>query len=174
MKTKTTEWKPEEDAALARAVRDKISTARLAVRLQRTEGSIKRRIRDLGLNGTAPKLESKTNPAIQARRFLAACRSKDLSAAMAFYAEDATLECACTGPAVYAGFTAIMQYWAPKIASNTPGAFSLVAVRSENDRVVLDYLSYEAKPVRMYISLDTIGLIAHSQCGPNVCTKQAA
>jgi ParB-like chromosome segregation protein Spo0J len=49
MKTKNTEWLPEEDAELRKAVETKVSPARLSVRLKRSEVSIKRRLRDLGL-----------------------------------------------------------------------------------------------------------------------------
>ena len=51
MKTKNTAWTAEEDAALERAVRDKVSPARLSVRLRRSEGTIKRRMRELNLVG---------------------------------------------------------------------------------------------------------------------------
>ena len=51
MKTKNTEWRPEEDAELAKAVDAKVSAARLSVRLKRSQASVKRRMRDLGLVG---------------------------------------------------------------------------------------------------------------------------
>ncbi len=98
--------------------------------------------------------------------WLAACRSGDAFGLMAFYDEDATLECACTGPAVYAGFAAILEYWSPKLRSKAPRRFSLVEAQAEAGRVVVDYLSYEAKPVRMTLSFDARGKIIRSQCGP--------
>ena len=111
MKTKTTAWTAEEDAILAQAAKDKVSPARLSVRLTRSEGSIKRRMRDLGLAGkkcghrrsAQSEIHFVADPVIQAQLWLETCKSGDLRSLMHFYADDATLECACTGPAVYAG-----------------------------------------------------------------------
>ena len=179
MKNKTTAWTPEEDAALAVAIESKISPARLTVRLQRSEAAIKRRLRELGLTGRrksdgeqflAPSIE----PAILAKRFLDACKSGSLFSLINLYEASATLECACTSEAVYAGVEAIGEYWAPKIGSRNPSAFSLVEVRKSGGRILLDYLSYEAKPVRMYLTVGPSGKISRSECGPRTCDSLAA
>lgn len=179
MKNKTTAWTTDEDAALAAAIRAKISPARLTVRLQRSEAAIKRRLRELGLTGRrktdgeqflAPLIE----PAILAKRFLDACKSGDVISLLDLYEASATLQCACTREAVYAGVEAIEEYWAPKIGSRNPNAFSLVSVRKSGGRILLDYLSYEGKPVRMYLTVDPSGKIIHSECGPRSCDLIAA
>ena len=178
MKYKYTRWTAEEEEILAQAVKDNVSPARLSVRLQRAPASIKRRMRELGLSGTrsGPKrasqssLQFRVNPIIQAERWLEACRSGSLRSVIDFYEENATLECACTGPAVYGGSSAIQEYWASKLRSTHPLKFSLEAMRNENDRIVVDYLSFEAKPVRMFLTFDDDGKIVSSECGPRICT----
>ncbi len=174
MKTKNTAWTAEEDAVLAKAARESVSPARLCVRLHRSVGSIKRRMRELGLAGTrrGPRdatqssIRIPTDPMAQVAGWLAACKSGDAFALMAFYGEDATLECACTGPAVYAGFAAILEYWSPKLRSTEPRRFILKGTKIEDERVVVDYLNYEGKPVRMTLCFDAMGKIIHSECGP--------
>ena len=174
MKTKNSAWTAEEDADLATAARESVSPARLSVRLHRSVGSIKRRMRELGLAGTrrGPREATQSSiripvdPMTQVEGWLAACKSGDPLALMAFYGEDATLECACTGPAVYAGFAAILEYWSPKLRSKEPRRFSLTGAKIEEERIVVDYLSYEGKPVRMTLSFDVRGKIIHSECGP--------
>lgn len=174
MKTKTTAWTAEEDAALAQAAIENVSAERLCVRLKRSVSSIKRRMRELGLRGQrrGPREAAQSNiqiridPITQVRGWLDACKSGDLRALLGSYHEDATLECACTGPAVYAGFAAILEYWAPKLRSKEPHRFSLTGVKMENEQVVVDYLSYEGKPVRMTLSFDAMGKIIHAECRP--------
>jgi hypothetical protein len=109
------------------------------------------------------------DPIAQVAGWLAACRSGDAFALMAFYGEDATLECACTGTAVYAGPAAILEYWSPKLRSKVPDRFSLVRTQIEDERVIVNYLNYEGKPVRMILSFDAMGKIIHSECGPRGC-----
>jgi hypothetical protein len=177
VKTKNTAWTAEEDAVLAKAARESVSPARLSVRLHRSVGSIKRRMRELGLAGnrrgpreaTQSSIRVQVDPITQVAGWLAACRSGDPFALMAFYGEDPTLECACAGPAVYAGFAAILEYWSPKLRSKEPRRFSLVRTQLEDERVVVDYLSYEGKLVRMILSFDAMGKIVHSECGPREC-----
>ncbi|HWV43029.1 nuclear transport factor 2 family protein [Pseudorhodoplanes sp.] len=170
---RNTAWTEKEDAILAQAVKDNVSPLRLAARLGRSLNSIKRRIRELGLNGArAPG--SAASAAFQVSRWMGAAKSGDLAGLMDMYRADATLECACTGPAVYAGSEAIRQYWAPKLRDAAPLAFSLLQTKEENGRISVDYLSFEAKPVRMFITLDEAGKIVRSICGPHLCTKSAA
>ncbi len=174
MKTKNTAWTAAEDAALAEAVKDNVSPARLSVRLQRAEASIKRRMRELGLAGkrrgarvvTKASTQAPIDPMVLVKRWLETCRSGDLSSLIELYESDATLECACTGPAVYAGQEAIQQYWAPKLRSSTPRRFSLLGAQVVNGRVAVDYLGYEAKPVTMHLLLNDAGKIVQSECGP--------
>ncbi len=177
MKNKTTAWTAEEDAVLAQAAKDFVSPTRLCVRLRRSVGSIKRRMRELGLAGTRrgprratqSEIQVRMSPIAQVEGWLQACKAGDLQALMALYGEEATLECACTGSAVYAGVAAILEYWVPKLRSTEPRRFTLTNAHVEDKRVVVDYLSYEAKPVRMYLSLDETGKIVQSECGPREC-----
>jgi len=173
--TKNTVWTLEDDAALAKGVTDNVSPLRLATRLRRSVNSVKRRIRELGLAGEKrDQVTFKADPVIQLRRWMGTAKAKDLSGLIGFYRDDATLECGCSGSAVYAGLGAIQEYWAPKLRTATPLAFSLVKATRDDTRVVADYLSYEAKPVRMFLSFDSTGKIARSECAPRVCSKPAA
>ena len=179
MKNKTTPWTPEEDAALAAAVLDNVSPARLTVRLHRSQAAIKRRQRELGLTGKRRMIESEMpgsaiEPAILARRFLHACKSGDLQQVMNLYDADATLECACSAQAVYAGIGAIGQYWAPKIAAQHPQAFSLLEADRDGESLRFDDRSYEGKPVRMYLRVNASGKIVSSACAPLRCNSIAA
>lgn len=179
MKTKNTAWTAEEEKALAEAVEGKISPARLSIRLNRSEASIKRRMRELGLMGKSRKLRTPL-PAAQidirarAMEWLGACQSRDLIRLMDIYKPDATLECGCVGSAAYVGLGAIQQYWAPKLSAAHAKAFALDQLRVEDERIVIDYLSFEAKPVRMYLAFDKTGQIIRSECGPRGCTLLAA
>lgn len=180
VKTKNTPWTPAEDAALAQAIKDKVSPARLSVRLKRSGGSIKRRLRELGLAGTKrgprraaeSEIHFKFDPVIQAQLWLEACQSRDLQSVVQFYDCRATLECGCTDAAVYAGPTAISEYWGPKLRSTHPLRFSLESARLEADRVVVDYISFEGKPVRMFLAFDEAGKIVRSECGPRSSVKR--
>ena len=178
MKNKNTHWTSDEEAALAEAVEDKISPLRLSVRLQRSEASIKRRMRELGLAGTRRGPRKLVGPSfniqVEAYRWLETCRSRDLFRLLDFYGPEATLECLCTGAAVYGGHLAIQQYWASKLRSTHPLAFTMSGMKGEGERIVIDYLSYEAKPVRMFLSFDMGGKIVHSRCGPAECKSRSS
>ena len=176
MKSKNTPWSTEEESALAEAVKSQISPLRLSVRLRRSEASIKRRMRELGLAGKrrGPRksaLLPSVDLGVEATKWLHACRSRDLSRLLDLYRPEATLECLCTGAAVYGGHLAIQEYWAPKLRSTHPLAFTLGSLQGEDERIVIQYLSYEAKPVRMSLSFDRAGKIVHSKCGPAAVCK---
>jgi hypothetical protein len=162
MRRKNTSWSKEEDAILAQAVKDKVSVVRLSIRLRRSEGSIKRRMRELGLAGV-----TKTSPAtlMHAKRWLAAARTRDLKRLVSLYTPNAMLECRCTGTAAYVGHFAIQEYWSSKLGTSVRNAFSFVSVRKEGDQIALDYLSYEGKPVRVFMAFEN-GKIVRSECGP--------
>jgi hypothetical protein len=132
-------------------------------RQNRSEESVKRRTRELGLT----KKKKKTPPAtlMLAKHWLAAARSRDLDRLVSLYSEDATLKCGCTGTDVYVGHSAIQEYWSSRLATSVRAAFTLVCVQKEGDRVVLDYLSFERKPVRVYMTFED-RKIARSECGP--------
>ena len=135
---KNSPWTPQEEKVLWEAVERKISAARLSVRLQRSEASIKRRMRELGLIGNSRRKPLETDLTARALNWLEACRSRDLSRLMTFYRSDATLECGCSGPTTYAGLSAIQHYWEPRLKSALPAAFTLQQVRFERERTLLD------------------------------------
>lgn len=175
MKNKNTVWTAEEDVVLTGAVLENVSAERLCVRLNRSASSIKRRMRELGLRGSrrGPRqaahstIQIRIDPNVQVKGWLDACKSGDILALISFYDDEATLECACTGSAIYSGVAAIFEYWSPKLRSENPLRFSLTSVNAEDERVVVDYFGYDAKPVRMYLSFDSMGKIVRSECARN-------
>lgn len=170
-----TAWTPEEDIILSKGVMEKVSPVRLAVRLRRSLNSVKRRIRDLGLVSANPNsIVVRTDPVIQVRRWMTMAKAGDLTGLVGMYREDATLECGCTSQAAYVGSGAIREYWAPKLQSAVPLAFSLVKATRDDARVVVEYLGYEAKPITMILTFDATGKIARSECAPASRSKSAA
>jgi hypothetical protein len=166
---KNTAWTSEEDIILSKGVMEQVSPVRLAVRLRRSLNSVKRRIRELGLvSANRDPIVVRIDPVIQVRRWMGTAKAKDLNGLIDFYSDEATLECACAGATIYAGLSAIGEYWAPKLRMASPLAFSLVKATRDDARVVSDYLSYEAKPVRISMTFDATGKITRSECAPHV------
>jgi hypothetical protein len=50
--------------------------------------------------------------------------------------------------------------------SQVPVAFGLEEITPEIDGVVLDYRSYDGKPVRIHFGFDQLGKIVQTRCGP--------
>jgi hypothetical protein len=98
--------------------------------------------------------------------WLDACRRRDLSALLDFYADGASLECACGGKALAYGRAALEAYWRPRLASPVPTAFGLKEIAPSGDGVVLDYASYEGEPVRMAFTFSPEGKIRRTSCRP--------
>lgn len=176
MKNKNTAWTAEEERMLVRAVEKKISAARLSVRLKRSEATIKRRMRELGLIGDSGKQRVPITKGLSelALEWLEACGSRDVDRLVGLYRGDASLECKCDGLAAYVGTGAIRRYWEPTLKSAVPNAFVLHQLLSDGDSVTLDYSSFEGKPVRVLLFFDSFGQIVNSQCGPRGCTLMAA
>jgi len=97
--------------------------------------------------------------------WLDACRSRNLEALLDFYAENASLECVCERAGL-SGRSALAAYWRPKLAGASPDAFSLEEITPQGEDVVLDYLGFEGKPVRLTFAFDARGKISHSRCEP--------
>ena len=57
--------------------------------------------------------------------WLDACRKGDLTALLELYAEDATLECSCSGSGVTAGRAQIKGYWRPRMRRFSSTGFGL-------------------------------------------------
>ena len=98
--------------------------------------------------------------------WLDACRRRDLAALIALYSDSASLECACEAIAIY-GRGALEAYWRPRLDAFAPTAFGIEEIAPTDDGVVLDYLSFEGKPVRIVFNFSLDGQIRQTRCGPN-------
>ena len=100
--------------------------------------------------------------------WLDCCRSRNLDALLDFFAEEAVLECqcgcACTG---ITGRAELAAYWKPKLANVAPDAFGLEEITPHDEVVVLDYLSFEGKPVQILFVFDAQGKIMRMCCAPS-------
>lgn len=147
MKLKNTPWTDAEDALLAQAITDKISPARLSVRLNRSVNTIKRRMRTLGLSEkNHAHWKARSHIEEKAKRWIDTAAGRNLIGLMSLYSPDASLECACSGDAVYAGHEAILQYWVPKLRSALPKAFSLIKLQIQDGRAVVDISASKRNP----------------------------
>jgi ketosteroid isomerase-like protein len=97
--------------------------------------------------------------------WLDACRTQNLEQLLDAYAADARLECACDGVSI-GGRAALAAYWQPKLASFAPAAFGIEEIVPDGDGVLLDYLNFEGKRVRIRFAFDAAGKIALTRCGP--------
>ena len=110
--------------------------------------------------------------------WLDACRARTLDDLLDLYDARGSLECACAGPYIYQGRDDIARYWSPRLAKAVPHAFALtdVAPANNNDRpcVVLDYVGYDGKPVRVRFLFTKAGKIAQTVCSPLIASSKAA
>ena len=97
--------------------------------------------------------------------WLDAAKNRDLEALLDLFAADARLECACERIAI-AGRSALAAYWQPKLLSLSPTAFDLDELRPSTEGVIVDYLSFEDKPVRIEFAFDAEGKISQARCKP--------
>jgi len=97
--------------------------------------------------------------------WLDAARNRDLAALLDLYAGEASLECACENLSIH-GRDALEAYWRPRLDASAPTAFSIEAIAPTPDGVVLDYSSFEGKPVRMVFTFSPDGKILQARCGP--------
>jgi hypothetical protein len=98
--------------------------------------------------------------------WLDACRRHDLGPLLDLYAPDASLECECDGGNTYAGRAALEAYWWPRLEAFSPNAFGLEEIAPSADGVVLDYLNFEGKPIRIVFTFDAAGKILQTCCAP--------
>lgn len=99
--------------------------------------------------------------------WLDACRARNLDALLDLYAPESTLECKCEGGPVHTGRTALEAYWRPRLAAVSSTAFGMDEIIPTEDGVVLDYLSFDGKPVRVIFTFDDDGKILQSRCAPS-------
>jgi hypothetical protein len=97
--------------------------------------------------------------------WLDACRSRDLNALLDFYADNASLDCACEGAGI-SGRSALAAYWRPKLSGASRDAFGLEEITPLGDGVALDYLGFDGKRIRIVFSFDAQGRISHMNCRP--------
>ena len=98
--------------------------------------------------------------------WLDACRNRDLAALLDLYADDATFECGCGEVGLREGRAELEAYWRPRLDALAPTAFGLEEITPTADGVVLDYLSYEGKPVRIAFTFTPDGKIRQTACAP--------
>jgi hypothetical protein len=101
--------------------------------------------------------------------WLDACRGRRIYSLLDLYDEAATLECACGGQASLTGRAALEAYWRPRLTNPSLGSFSMDDVTADGEGVILDYQSYESKPVRIHFRFNDAGKILHTRCGPLGC-----
>lgn len=106
--------------------------------------------------------------------WLDACRNRDLPTLLDLYADDAMLKCQCGDAKVSEGRAELESYWRPRLGALAPTAFGLEEIMPTADGVVLDYLSYEGKPVRIAFTFTRDGKIQASHCMPVVESQQPA
>lgn len=98
--------------------------------------------------------------------WLDACRMRNLDALLDLYAQDASLECECQGGR-HTGRTGLEAYWRPRLAAVSSRSFGMDEIKPVGDGVVLDYLSFEDKPVRIFFTFNDEGKILQSRCAPS-------
>jgi ketosteroid isomerase-like protein len=98
--------------------------------------------------------------------WLDACRNRDLAALLDLYADDAKLECGCGEAGISQGRAELESYWRPRLETLAPTAFGLEDITPAAERVVLDYLSHEGKPVRIAFAFSRDGKIQRTSCAP--------
>jgi ketosteroid isomerase-like protein len=99
--------------------------------------------------------------------WLDACRARDLEALLDLYAPDASLECACNDRTILRGRADLASYWRPRLGDFSPTAFGLDEITPDAEGVVVDYISFEGKPVRIFFAFDGDGKILQTRCRPS-------
>ena len=119
----------------------------------------------VGMNGVAD-LAGNFDQVALVVDWLDACRNRDLASLLDLYAEDAKLECQCGEIEVSQGRAELESYWRPRLQALAPTAFGLEEITPSAGSVVLDYLSYEGKPVRIAFTFTGDGKIQRTRCAP--------
>jgi hypothetical protein len=103
--------------------------------------------------------------------WLDACRARDLEALLDLYTQDASLECASDRMSLR-GRAELASYWRPRLADSSPNAFGLDEITPAAEGVVLDCVSFEGKPVRIFFAFDGNGKIMQMRCEPSARGSQ--
>ena len=99
--------------------------------------------------------------------WLDACRARDLEALLDLYAQGASLECACNDRKILQSRADLASYWRPRLGDFSPTALGLDEITPDAEGVVVDYISFEGKPVRIYFAFDGDGKILQTRCEPS-------
>jgi hypothetical protein len=93
-----------------------------------------------------------------------ACRERSVSAIIALYDDNATVDC-CEGGR-FQGRSQVEQYWRSKLMSPAAKAIAIDALMPvADDGVSLDYHGYDGQPVRTHFRFNAAGKIIHTACG---------
>ena len=98
--------------------------------------------------------------------WLDACRARDLESLLDLYSQDASLECACNDREMLRGRADLASYWRPRLRAFSPTAFGVDEITPDAEGVVLDYISFDGKPVRIFFVFDADGKIVQTRCQP--------
>jgi hypothetical protein len=74
---------------------------------------------------------------------------------LSFYDEGAVLECTCEGVSL-SGRELIAEYWAPKLKTKHPSAFSLDHLSLTDHGVQIHHQDFTGKPIRLYFRLRSV------------------
>ena len=122
----------------------------------------------MGGSKTLPKRQQGRNmsfdPMAAAIDWLDAYRAGDLESILEMYADDATLECGCSGGKMITGREAIRAYWVKRLRDYP--ASELDDMQPLRDVTAISYLTKKG-PVSAVLAFDDQGLIAFQQCGPS-------
>ena len=99
--------------------------------------------------------------------WLDACRARDLEALLDLYAQGASLECACNDRKFLQSRADLASYWRPRLGDFSPTALGLDEITPDAEGVVVDYISFEGKLVRIYFAFDGDGKILQTRCEPS-------
>ena len=106
--------------------------------------------------------------------WLDACRNRDLATLLGLYADNATVECRCGEAKIGEGRASLESYWKQRLDTPAPTAFGLEEIAPTGEGVVLDYLSHEGKPVRIFFSFTRDGKIQATHCLPAAALSSGA
>ena len=96
--------------------------------------------------------------------WLDACRARDLEGLLDLYAHDASLECACDDRRIFHGRADLASYWRPRLDAFSPIAFEMDEITPDAEGVLLDYISFQGKAVRIFFVFDAAGKIVQTRC----------
>ncbi len=96
--------------------------------------------------------------------WLDAYRSGDLETILGFYADDATIECDCSGGTTISGHEALRAFWEQRLKDHP--ATELDNLQPARDGVAISYVSH-GSAVRGDFEFDITGQITFQKCGPS-------